>query len=85
MRLVVGNLNFDKMGHNWAGHLDFKESAPRATPCSYPLRQFVVNYAGDMFICCVVPRDNNAANREMGTVTGNLADYPRCSTPMRVM
>ena len=76
MKLTVGAVNFDTLGHNWGGQLDFKPGGTRKTPCSYPLRQFVVNYAGDMFLCCVVPRDDNAENRALGTITGNLADHP---------
>ena len=76
MRLTIGSLNFDQIGHNWAGELDFKASKTRQAPCSYPLRQFVVNYAGDIFICCVVPRDKKAHTKDLGTMVGNLADYP---------
>ena len=47
----------------------------RTDPCTYPIRQFVVNYLGDIFMCCIAFKDRSAENAAMGAITGNLSFY----------
>ena len=73
--VMVGFTDLSKFGHNWTELLPGHESHVRRDPCTYPLRQFVVNYRGDIFMCCIAFKDRTPENDKMGAITGNLADY----------
>jgi len=73
--VLAGLTDLAKSGHNWTALLPGDESFVRSDPCTYPLRQFVVNYAGDIFMCCIAFKDRTAENDAMGAITGNLAGY----------
>lgn len=76
LEITVSLHNFAATGHNWAGLLPGHESYVRTDPCSYPLRQFVVDHDGDIFSCCFAFKERNEQNLRSGMVTGNLRDYP---------
>jgi len=76
MDISVALHNFAVTGHNWAGLLPGHESHVRTDPCSYPLRQFVVNHDGDIFSCCFAFKERNDSTENNGMWTGNLRDYP---------
>jgi len=88
MKVVACATNFDKVGHDWGGNLDMGRTEKRNAPCSYPIRQFVVNHEGDIFMCCVVPRAKTEKNLKDGALVGNLRDHATifhayASEPMR--
>lgn len=71
----AGLTDLDALGHNWTGLLPGKESHVRSDPCTYPIRQFVVNHRGDIFMCCIAFKDRSPENDKMGAITGNLKSY----------
>lgn len=73
--VLAGLTDLSKFGHNWTALLPGDEAFIRSDPCTYPLRQFVVNYAGDIFMCCIAFKDHTPENDEMGAITGNLGGY----------
>jgi hypothetical protein len=73
--VLAGLTDLAKLGHNWTALLPGDEAFVRRDPCTYPLRQFVVNYAGDIFMCCIAFKDHTPENDKMGAITGNLAGY----------
>jgi hypothetical protein len=73
--ILAGLTDLGKFGHNWTALLPGDESFVRSDPCTYPIRQFVVNYAGDIFMCCIAFKDRTAENDKIGAITGNLAGY----------
>jgi hypothetical protein len=74
-RVTAGLTDLAKFGHNWTALLPGGETFVRSDPCTYPLRQFVVNHAGDIFMCCIAFKDRTRENEETGAITGNLAGY----------
>ena len=75
MAVLAGLTDLGKFGHNWTALLPGDEEFVRRDPCTYPLRQFVVNYLGDVFMCCIAFKDRTPENDAMGAITGNLAGY----------
>ena len=73
--VLVGLTDLAALGHNWTGLLPGGQSYERSDPCTYPIRQFVVNYRGEIFMCCIAFKDRSLENEKMGAVTGNLSDY----------
>jgi hypothetical protein len=73
--ILVGQSDLSKLGHNWTSLLPGHESHVRSDPCTYPIRQFTVNYLGDIFMCCIAFKDRTAENEKTGAITGNIAAY----------
>jgi len=73
--VLAGLTDLAKLGHNWTALLPGDETFVRSDPCTYPLRQFVVNYAGDIFMCCIAFKDRTPENDKIGAITGNLSGY----------
>jgi len=71
----AGLTDLAELGHNWTALLPGDETFVRSDPCTYPLRQFVVNYAGDIFMCCIAFKDRTPENDKIGAITGNLSGY----------
>lgn len=76
LEVTVALHNFAISGHNWAGLLPGHEAHVRTDPCSYPLRQFVVDHDGDLFACCLAFKERTEQNLKTGMLTGNLRDFP---------
>jgi hypothetical protein len=75
MIVLAGLTDLEASGHNWTGLLPGGEDIVRSDPCTYPIRQFVINYLGDIFMCCIAFKDRSPENQAMGAITGNLRDY----------
>jgi hypothetical protein len=75
LTVLAGLTDLAKLGHNWTALLPGDESFVRRDPCTYPLRQFVVNYAGDIFMCCIAFKDRTPENDKIGAITGNLSGH----------
>jgi Radical SAM superfamily/Iron-sulfur cluster-binding domain len=73
--VLAGLTDLEASGHNWTGLLPGGEGHVRSDPCTYPIRQFVVNYLGDIFMCCIAFKDRSPENQAMGAITGNLRGY----------
>jgi hypothetical protein len=73
--VLAGLTDLEVSGHNWTGLLPGGESHVRTDPCTYPIRQFVVNYLSDIFMCCIAFKDRSPENEAMGAITGNLSGY----------
>ena len=77
MRLTAGLSNFFSKGHNWGTLMGGKTlDSVRTAPCSYPIRQFILNCAGDIFACCHAFKQKTAETVSTGLYTGNIADFP---------
>jgi hypothetical protein len=77
MTIYCGAYNYDAVGHNWGDQLTQLSKGPvRTAPCTYPLRQFILNYEGGMFMCCIAFKQKTAENVASGAYTGDIADYP---------
>jgi hypothetical protein len=76
LTVIAGSMNLTELGHNWTSLLPGHEEHVRTDPCTYPIRQFVVNYLGDIFMCCIAFKDRTPENESAGAITGNLQDYP---------
>jgi Iron-sulfur cluster-binding domain len=70
--VLAGLTDLEISGHNWTGLLPGSEDLVRNDPCTYPIRQFVVNHQGDIFMCCIAFKDRSPENEAMGAITGNL-------------
>jgi hypothetical protein len=73
--VLAGLTDLSKFGHNWTALLPGDENIVRSDPCTYPLRQFVVNYRGDIFMCCIAFKDRTPENDTIGAITSNLMDH----------
>jgi hypothetical protein len=73
--VMAGLSDLEVSGHNWTGLLPGGEANVRSDPCTYPIRQFVVNYLGDIFMCCIAFKDRSPENEAMGAITGNLRGH----------
>lgn len=76
MAVVVHNLNFEAVGHDWGAFFEERRREPRTAPCTYPLRQLIVNHLGEVFICCRAFKGATPYTIESGSLTTRLSDHP---------
>jgi Radical SAM superfamily/Iron-sulfur cluster-binding domain len=76
LHLSAGLQNFAVTGHGWAGAVHDSGGFRRTAPCTYPIRQLVLNHDGDIFMCCVAAKERTAPNMQAGAVTGNMREFP---------
>ncbi|CAK0778964.1 putative Radical SAM protein [Azospirillaceae bacterium] len=76
--IVWGGLfDYANVGHNWATQMgEGPDNFVRITPCTYPIRQFILNYEGDIFMCCVSYKQKTEETVSTGSFVGNIVDYP---------
>jgi hypothetical protein len=77
LNILSGGFNHDVTGHNWAECMpQLNKGQVRTAPCTYPARQFVLNYEADMFMCCIAFKQKTEAAIASGAWTGNVTDFP---------
>lgn len=76
LHLTAGLQNFAVTGHGWAGAVHDAGGFRRTAPCTYPIRQFVLNHDADIFMCCFPVKERTALNVRTGAVAGNLREFP---------
>ena len=76
LHLTVGLQNFAVTGHSWAGAVGDADQFLRTAPCTYPIRQFVLNHDADLFMCCFPVKERTTLNMRTGSVAGNLNEFP---------
>ena len=76
LHLTAGLQNFAVTGHGWAGAVNDAGGFRRTAPCTYPIRQFVLNHDADIFMCCFPVKERTALNMRTGAVAGNLREFP---------
>ena len=76
LHLSAGLQNFAVTGHGWAGAVHDAGGFRRTAPCTYPIRQFVLNHDADIFMCCFPVKERTALNMRTGAVAGNLREFP---------
>ena len=76
LHLTTGLQNFALTGHSWAGAVGDAGEFRRTAPCTYPVRQFVLNHDADIFMCCLPVKERTELNMRTGAVAGNLREYP---------
>lgn len=74
VHILIGTQNYKQVGHSWAG-ITRPSTTIRTRPCMYPLRQFIVNHKGDIFMCCFPVKDRTAENEINHAITGNISEY----------
>ncbi len=76
LHLTAGSQNFAVTGHGWAGAVHDAGGVRRTAPCTYPIRQFVLNHDADIFLCCFPVKERTELNLRTGAVAGNLREFP---------
>jgi hypothetical protein len=76
LHLTAGLQNFAISGHSWAGAVGDTGEIRRSAPCTYPIRQFVLNHDADIFMCCFPVKERTQLNLRTGAIAGNLKDFP---------
>lgn len=76
INLLVHNDNLSAVGHNWGSYLEGHDKQPRTEPCTYPLRQLILNYKGEIFLCCRSFKEADEQTVAAGLFTTKLEDHP---------
>ncbi|HEY6431626.1 MAG TPA: radical SAM protein [Acetobacteraceae bacterium] len=76
LHLTAGLQNFAISGHSWAGAVGETGEIRRSAPCTYPIRQFVLNHDADIFMCCFPVKERTQLNLRTGAIAGNMKDFP---------